>query len=436
MATSGFKIKVGLDSTAAERGLSNIGRGARRLNKSLGRMAGAGAKLGAGLVAAAGAMAAFGAIRFIKDSSRKAAEFEQMTGAFETLLGTGSKATERIKRLQEFSVKTPYTPTELVKASKLLEGLGGETLAIGEGLEMIGDAASGADQPLELIAENVGRLFSSMTQGEGFMEPLNQLRLYTSVSKEGFQSLKNLNDEMIAGDQGALSSAEAFKRLKGAMTVWTGEMDKASKRHGGMVSTMKGNMDLLQIDFGDGINKGLSKGVELMNEKIPQWRSGAEKLGDAIGQGIGQAFTGNTELLELQVAYAFTRMAEIGAAVFLKVLTTLVSEGLAGWLSTAFEMDPEKVAKMEAGEHVWDDPVRPILEMGSKGWSHLLRSEGRASDFPITDFTDFVGKRDSAAILERIEEILIRTREDEPKGRPVHDSILGHGALEYIIPGR
>jgi len=435
MASSGFKIKVGLDSSAAERGLAAIGRSAKSLNRRLGKLAGSGLKLGAGLVAAAGAMAAFGAIRFIKDSSQKAAEFEMMTGAFETLLGSSSKAAERIKALQEFSVKTPYTPKELVEASKLLEGLGGETLAIGEGLEMIGDAASGADKPLALIAENVGRLFSAMTAGKGFTEQLNQLRLFTSISATGFTQLSKLNDQIVSGDQKALSHAEAFKHLKGAMTVWTGEMDKASKRHGGMVSTMKGNMDLLQISFGDGINKGLAKGVELMNEKLPLWRDGAKKLGDAIGTGIGQAFMGNFQLLELQIAYVFTRLAEVSAAVFLKTSTALIGEGFANWVSTAFEDTGETTEFAGREMKKWRDPTYDLLDFGGKAWKKYVQSEGKSSDFPVTDFMDWVGTGQSDPILERIRELLQKANEDRLKSWPTGQiEFLGEGAVIYQVP--
>ena len=77
MASSGFKIKVGLDSTAAERGLSRIGRNAGRLNKRRGRLAGTGLKFGASIAAATTAMAAFAGIKFIKDSRQAAADFEK-----------------------------------------------------------------------------------------------------------------------------------------------------------------------------------------------------------------------------------------------------------------------------------------------------------------------------------------------------------------------
>jgi len=406
MASSGFRIKVGLNSTAAERGLANIGRSANRLNRRMGRLAGKGLKLAAGIGAASAAMAAFAAIKFIKDSSKAAADFEMMAGSFETLLGSASAAAERIKELMAFSVKTPFEPAELIKASKMLEVMGGETLAIGKGLTMIGDAATGASEPLEVIASHVGRMFMAMTTGQSFMEPLRELQKFAGVSKEGFLTLAELNKEMVAGRTAALSNADAFKKIQGAMGEWEGEMAKAAARHGGMVSTMKGNMELLKISFGEGINKGLNEGVKLMNEKIPEWLAGAKELGDAIGRGLGQAFTGNTKLLELQVSYLFTKMGEIAGAVFLRAMTTIISNGFANFLQQN---------EMLAGPKEFREGRGPVAGPGAglfPAIGRLIQKEGTAEDFDMSSFLEFTkGTLGSEALMKEINAELVRVRE-------------------------
>jgi len=338
MASSGFRIKVGLDSTSAERGLANIGRSANRLNRSMGRMAGKGLKFAAAVGAATAAMAAFAAIKFIKDSSRAAADFEMMSGSFETLLGSASAAAERIKELMAFSVKTPFEPAELIKASKMLEVMGGETLAIGKGLTMIGDAATGASEPLEVIAGHVGRMFMAMTTGQSFMEPLRELQKFGGVSKEGFEALAALNKEMVAGRTAALSNADAFKKIQGAMGQWEGEMAKAAARHGGMVSTMRGNIELLKISFGTGINKGLATGLDAMNDTLPEWLEKSKELGDTIGVGISEAIKGNTRMLELQMAWLMQKLAQIGGAVFVQALGGVFRTLIPGMIERLFEL--------------------------------------------------------------------------------------------------
>ena len=309
-------------------------------------MAGKGLKFAAAVGAATAAMAAFAAIKFIKDSSRAAADFEMMSGSFETLLGSASAAAERIKELMAFSVKTPFEPAELIKASKMLEVMGGETLAIGKGLTMIGDAATGASEPLEVIAGHVGRMFMAMTTGQSFMEPLRELQKFGGVSKEGFEGLAALNKEMVAGRTAALSNADAFKKIQGAMGQWEGEMAKAAARHGGMVSTMRGNIELLKISFGTGINKGLATGLDAMNDTLPEWLEKSKELGDTIGVGISEAIKGNTRMLELQMAWLMQKLAQIGGAVFVQALGGVFRTLIPGMIERLFELPG-------VGELIW-----------------------------------------------------------------------------------
>ncbi len=300
-------------------------------------MAGKGLKLAAGIGAASAAMAAFAAIKFIKDSSRAAADFEMMSGSFETLLGSASAAAERIKELMAFSVKTPFEPTELIKASKMLEGMGGETLAIGEGLTMIGDAATQADRPLEEVARNVGKMFLRMKAGESFKEPLTQLQEMGTMSEKGYASLNKLNTEMAKGTRTAMTAGEALKAMQEGMAQSAGEMDKAARRHGGMVSTMKGNIELLKISFGTGINKGLATGLDAMNDTLPEWLEKSKELGDTIGLGISEAIKGNTRMLELQMAWLMQKLAQIGGAVFVQAMGGVFRTLIPGMIERLFE---------------------------------------------------------------------------------------------------
>ena len=344
-------------------------------------MAGKGLKLAAGIGAASAAMAAFAAIKFIKDSSRAAADFEMMSGSFETLLGSASAAAERIKELMAFSVKTPFEPTELIKASKMLQGMGGETLAIGEGLTMIGDAATQATRPLEEVARNVGKMFLRMKAGESFKEPLTQLQEMGTMSEKGYASLNKLNTEMAKGTRIAMTAGEALDAMQEGMAQSAGEMDKASRRHGGMVSTMKGNIELLRISFGDGINKGLNEGVKLMNEKIPAWQDGAKKLGDAIGLGIGQAFQGNFKLLELQVSFVFSKLAEIGSAIFLKTTSMLIANGMTQIIPKLLGRDRANLLRMGVSEEelaglMGEGPIADLMTQSARDydWKTAMKS--------------------------------------------------------------
>jgi len=328
MPSSGFKIKVGLDSTAAERGLANIGRSAKRLNRSMRRLAGKGLKLATGIGAASAAMGVFAGIKFIKDSSRAAADFEKMALGFTSIMGSADAAAKRLKDIQEFSIKTPFEPGELMRASKVLQALAGDTAAIGEGLTMVADASASTGEDLEMVATNVGLLFQALTEGGELGEASNQLMKLGILSADVKKEMKTLFDAAKKGEKGWLDSAEALEMIQRGLSRSQGAMEDFSRSIAGKVSTMKGHWEMLQIALGTGINRGLAEGVDAMNQKIPEMMAAAKKLGDAIGLGLGEAFQGNTRLLELQVSFVFAKLAEIGAAIFLKTTSTLISHGL------------------------------------------------------------------------------------------------------------
>ena len=320
MATSGFKIKVGLDSTAAERGLSRIGRSAGRLNKRMGRLVGSGLKFGAGIAAATTAMAAFAAIKFIKDSSKAAADFEKMAVGFKVLLGSAEKAQARMAAIQKMSMATPFEPKELIEASKTLQALGGDTAAIGDGLDLVGDAAAATGKDLQTIADNVGLLFQGLTAGGEVAEAGNQLMKMGALLPGVKGKITDLVAAMRKGDREFMNQAEALELIQTGFVKTKGGMAELAATVGGKVSTMRGHLDMLRIAFGEGINRGLSTGLDAMNDQLPKWMEQSKALGDTIGIGISEAIKGNSRLLELQMAWLMQKLAQIGGAVFVQAL--------------------------------------------------------------------------------------------------------------------
>ena len=429
MAGSSFNIRVGIDSTLAERGLASIGRSASRLNRRLGRVAATGLKFAAAVGAAGTAFAAFGAIRFIKDSSKVAADFEAMAMGFESILGSSEKAAERIKELTEFSVVTPFEPEELMRASKMLQALGGDTIAVGDGLRLIGDASAAATQPLEMVALHAGRLFMGLTQGTAVGESLQQLQQMGVLAKGAFQNIRELNQEQQKGKLGAMSNAEALGVMSSALGHVGGNMEKLAQTTSGKVSTMRGNLGLLKVAFGQGINDGLQEGIDAMNNKLPEYMEGATRLGDAIGKGIGQAFQGNTRLLELQVSFIFMKLGEIASAVFLKVLTESVSKGMSSFLQSegmAGKRDASGKKIYEEGD-VYGGPD------GGISWALWKLGEwikpDAATPTDIGSFIDLTGNSlGSEQLLQEIRDILANS-EDVPEKQGIINKAFN--VLEY-----
>lgn len=328
----GTSIKVSLDTKAIARGFAKIKAGFKRLGKSVasaGRMMMAPfLKLQAIL---APVLAATGGIFLLKNASKQAADLELMSKSFETLLGSVDAATKRIKELERFSVTTPFEPAEVIKSSKLLETLGGEIIATGEGLRMVGDAASVAGQPLEEVALHIGRIFGALTSGTSAGESvgrLQELGLIAGSAKLGFERLAASQKK---GETAALDQAQALSLLQQVLSKTDGAMIELSKTFGGRVSTMRGNWTALMIAMGEGLNMGLGDVVDSLNKSLPnmteQFRRAGETIGNVIST-MNAAFSqGNLgKLLVSTFEFAVAKMGEELLAVMLFVSNAFVQQ--------------------------------------------------------------------------------------------------------------
>ena len=311
-------------------------------------MAGKGLKFAAAVGAASAAMAAFAAIKFIKDSSKAAADFEKMAVGFNVLLGSAEKAQARMAAIQKMSMATPFEPKELIEASKTLQALGGDTAAIGDGLDLVGDAAAATGKDLQTIADNVGLLFQGLTAGGEVAEAGNQLMKMGALLPDVKGKITELVAAMRKGDRAFMTSKEALELIQTGFVKTAGGMAKLANTVGGKASTMRGHLDMLRIAFGTGVNKGLATGLDAMNDKLPEWLEKSKELGDTIGLGISEAIKGNTRLLELQMAWVMQKLAQIGGAVFVQALGAVIRSAL-----------PDLIDSVTL-----DHPLAPVLPRG------------------------------------------------------------------------
>ena len=370
----------------------------------MGRLAGSALKFGAAIGAASVAFAGFKAIEFLKDSSKKAAEFELMATSFEILLGSVSKAKDRVKELEEFSVVTPFEPTEIIRASKLLQTLAGETLATGDGLRMVGDAAAGMTVPFEDVALHAGRLFQALTQGGPAGEALARLQELGLMTGKFKREFAGLTEEQRKGKAPLLSNNEALKMMQKALGGTAGAMARLSQTFAGKISTMKGNIGLLKISIGTGINKGLEDGVMALNNKIPEMRAGATQLGESIGIALAQAMKGNTEILEAAAGYVFVKVGEVAAGAFLFAFT----KGMTRLLPAILEAGADIAENLPVIKDLPGAGVgRAAWRAGAKGLRGMDKGEYNVGDY--TSLTE--GALDSEKALDTLNDLLDVQRE-------------------------
>jgi len=294
--------------------------------------------------AAAGAVALGAGLAFIKDASGKAAGIESLTMQFETLLGSTEKAKGRMEEIKKFAASTPFEVANLSETSKLLQTLGGDLLATGAGLRMVGDAASIAGQPIQEVGLHVGRLFNAITSGTSAGESvarLQELGLMTGKVKLGFESLAAAQKK---GTKPAMDQTAALTLLQGVFVKTSGAMERLSRTTEGKLSNMKDSVDSLKVAFGTGFNDGLRVALDSTNNFLPQLESKFAGAGTIMGQALKKAAQGN-----------FEAFAEIGILIgealgsgIQDVLGNAMTNGMRSFLRTGSEdLSPEKKAAME-----------------------------------------------------------------------------------------
>ena len=303
---------------------------ATHLEKTLKSMKGSIASLGSVATAGVGALTALGAAgaagigAFIVGSSKAASDVESLTMQFTTLLGSTDAAGKRMKEIVDFAASTPFEVAELSSTSKLLQTLGGDLLATGQGLRMVGDAAAISGQPLEEVGLHIGRIFNAITSGTSAGESVNRLQelgLITGTVKREFEDLAEAQKK---GKAATLTSEQALGKLKGILAQTDGAMQRLASTTEGMKSNLADNITKLQVAFGTGFNEGFRDVLTAANNFLPQLEGKFAEAGRIVGDALSEAVTGNTERLAAIGAFIGEAVFEGFKAFYLKAFDELL----------------------------------------------------------------------------------------------------------------
>lgn len=278
-------------------------------------------------IAAFGAAGAAGIAAFVVSSSKAAMNIEIMTMQFATLLGGADAAGKRMKEIIDFAASTPFEIPELVATSKLLQTLGGDVLATGEGLRMVGDAAAISGQPLEEVGRHIGRVFNAITTGNSAGESVARLQELGLIGGDVKREFEELAAAQKKGAVANLTSAQAMAKLKTIFKQTEGAMIALSTTTSGKLSNMKDNVGKLQVAFGTGFNKGFRDALDAANNFLPQLEGKFSEAGRIVGDAISEAVQGNTERLAAIGAFAAEIFFEGFKAFYLKAMDELTGLG-------------------------------------------------------------------------------------------------------------
>lgn len=267
LANATGKVNEGFDDVAdsadsAANEISQVGRAfnsqkvLKELNQVEKKVDGLGISFKSAFSAAAGFAAAQGVFDLVTELPaaifNATAAQEQLEIAFESIVGDAEKATKVLAQLKDFSIRTPFEPTEVNNSAKSLIAMGVATEDVLTVLNNLGNVSSAVGVPLNELAVSYGKVVSS-----GFAQA-EELNLFTErgipiIAQLAKQFGVSTGEVKKLGSQSKITADDiriAFEGLGGTQGKFAGLMDKQSVALGGLLSTLKGEFTELLISIG------------------------------------------------------------------------------------------------------------------------------------------------------------------------------------------
>ncbi|MCY8540129.1 transglycosylase SLT domain-containing protein [Bacillus haynesii] len=190
------------------------------------------------------------------------ADRQNMTTAFETLLGSRAKADQRLDELTTFAGQTPFTRDEIFESSRVLQVFTGNALSTAEGMKLVGDVAAGVQRPFSEVALWMGRLYDGIKSGRPIGDATAALQEMGAISGEARGKLEKL----------AESGQDISK-------TWP-QVTKEFSKYNDMMVKMSDNLANLFLGVKSFINnsilmpwgKGLAEAFQPALEAFREWR--------------------------------------------------------------------------------------------------------------------------------------------------------------------
>lgn len=185
----------------------------------------------------------------------EAGKQEQITVAFETLIGDAELAHETLADLHDFASRTPFTIPGIEKNAKLLLGMGIELGKLKPTLKALGDVSAGLSVPLQRIALNYGQI---RTQGKLTGRELRDFAvagvpLLDELAKQFGKTKEQVTAMVSKGKVGFADVEKAFITMTSAGGKFDNLMDKQSKTLKGLLSNAEDFLIIFARELGQEI---------------------------------------------------------------------------------------------------------------------------------------------------------------------------------------
>lgn len=311
----------------------------------------------------------------LRDSVNLAADLEQTTIAFETLIGDAKQAQGLMAGMRQYAAESPFSGKDVTGATRMLIGYGTAVENALPLVKMLGDVAAGATKPLGDVAYLYG---TAMNKAHLDAVDVKQFNQFMPFSREMAKALKVPQDALEGlVEQGKIGRKEmdrAFKSMTSSGGLFFQMVDRQKDSFNAVWEQMSDAVDRAKTRLGMALIDGLGlKGA--MRD--------TESFANAVNEAIGR----------IEPFVKWLGEAGRAAATVGKDLAAVAADmtGLARALEGATGVKIDRIAMTRAFYEFADDALAKLqlVAAGVGGLIDYARAEGAgfANDFK-TYFVD------------------------------------------------
>ncbi len=179
-------------------------------------------------------------------------QFQQLEIAFETMLGSGSKAQELMGQMVETAAKTPFDLMGVAEGAKQLMAYGVSADKVNDTLVRLGNIASGLSIPLNDIVYLYG---TTMVQGRLYAQDVRQftgrgIPLVRELAEAYHTNAEGINEMVSAGKIGFADVEKVLNKMTDSGGQFYNLMEKQSASLTGQISNLQDAWDGVLNDLG------------------------------------------------------------------------------------------------------------------------------------------------------------------------------------------
>ena len=194
---------------------------------------------------------------------QKSVQYEKMTLQFKTLIGNIDDARVHMQMLQELGDTPPFSLEEFASASRELMKFSDGALGFKDSLELVGDAAAALGQPVEGLANLVGRAYALIRDGQPIQRAGMMLRNVGAVTPEVVAKLQDM-------EEAGASNIELWRELEKELGRFKGAMADTEQTADGLMGAMEAQWDDAVRTFGQAFLETAKDGIGVFLNYLKQ----------------------------------------------------------------------------------------------------------------------------------------------------------------------